>query len=151
MTVGNIENVVSPASFPEITNPVTGSKLIIILDPTTNPKLRQIDPFNVGGGGEYLLNGVSIGKTNKVNYLGDNISIVDNLVDGWFDISVGFLLQDNNVNLPVRGKINFLPPVSGSGLNYILTDNPGQAKTDIQLFGDPFLVNSTFERRNKSC
>ena len=141
MSAPEVDSVVSPASFTQVLSPQAGDFVILLRDQSSNPKFRLIDVANVGGSVDFLDNGVLTSTRNALNLVGGGFVLTDDPINEWANLQVGTQLQENNVDLTLRSKLNFLDPNVGQG--FIITDDAGNDRTDIQLFGTPFFVINT--------
>lgn len=129
MAIPEVQTVVSPAAFTEVFSSAAGDFLILLKDKTTNPKLRLIDPSNLGAVTEYYLNGVLQSSRSKLNIVSSSSTLTDDVGNEWAELT----LVEGSDYL-VENHAGAFPVVSGLR-SHILGNNSTSASNDTGLIG----------------
>ncbi len=129
MSISQINEIRSPASFPQVANTATGDFLILLRDQSTQPKLRLISTQGLGLSTGVEKDSVLVSSTNTLNFFGDAVTITDDAINGKAEITVGVPIALEEVDQPVTNRLNFKG--TGFTINTDLVNN----RTDIEFTG----------------
>lgn len=88
MAIQEVEQIISPATFPQVLSGQTGDLAIIIRDSTTNPKFRNVPVQSLGGTIEFFLNGVSTSVRSRLNIISSDPILTDDGANQWAELTL---------------------------------------------------------------
>ena len=138
MSAPEVDSVVSPATFTQVLSVQAGDFVILLRDQSSNPKFRLINAANVGGAVDYSDGGVVISTRTALNLVGGSYVLTDDGINEWANLQLGVQVSEDNVDLTLRDKINFLSPNFGIGAT--IADDAGNDRTNVQIHGTPYFV-----------